>query len=111
VVEAGLRRLLAHLGIIEKPREPPPRPSRRMTVTKTDAYAYAPQPGLFEPAAALGDDVEAGDLCGRVHFVDDPAREPVECRFAGAGMVVCTRRFGRVERGDCVAHLAVDEPG
>jgi predicted deacylase len=111
VVEAGLRRLLGHLGIAEPPKEPPPPPSRRMRVPAKDGHVYAPAPGLFEPATVLGDTVEAGDLCGRVHFVDDPARAPVEARFKGAGMVICKRRFGRVERGDCVAHLAVDEPG
>jgi len=111
VVESGLARLLGHLGITEKPKEPPPKPSRRMRVPEANSHAYAPQPGLFEPATTLGDTVKAGDLCGRVHFVDDPARAPAECRYPGAGMVICARRFGRVERGDCVAHLAVDEAG
>ncbi len=111
MVESGLRRLLGHLGITEKPKEPPPPATRLMRVPEADSHAYAPQPGLFEPATGLGDNVRAGDLCGHVHFVDDPARAPAECRYAGAGMVICTRRFGRVERGDCVAHLAVDGPG
>ena len=110
VVESGLRRLLGHLGITAKPNEPPPKPSRRMRVPEVNSHAYAPAPGLFEPACVLGDTVRAGDLCGVVHFVDDPAREPEECRWRGGGMVICTRRYGRVERGDCVAHLAVDEP-
>ena len=30
------------------------------------------------------------------------------CFFRTAGMVICKRHFGRVERGDCVAHLATD---
>ncbi len=41
-----------------------------------------------------------------VHFVDDPARPPVPAYFRRAGRVICTRHFGRVERGDCLAHLA-----
>jgi hypothetical protein len=43
-----------------------------------------------------------------VHFVDNPGRAPVPCSFRAAGLAVCQRHFGRVERGDCVAHLASD---
>jgi hypothetical protein len=43
-----------------------------------------------------------------VHFVDDPAREPVTVVYKMAGMVMCKRHPGRVERGDCVAHLATE---
>jgi hypothetical protein len=109
-VERGLRRLLVHLGIAPQPKDwaevPPP---RRLSVPGQDWFVYAPEPGLFEPATDLGDDVKRGDLCGHVHFVDNPGRAPVPCHFAADGLVVCKRHFGRVERGDCVAHLAVDE--
>ena len=56
----------------------------------------------------LGAEVQKGQLAGQIHFVDNPARAPVPCHFRRAGMVVCQRFFGRVERGDCVAHLATD---
>jgi hypothetical protein len=56
----------------------------------------------------LGETVRRGDLAGWVHFVDDPARPAVPCHFRRDGLVVCQRHFGRVERGDCVAHLATD---
>ncbi len=38
-------------------------------------------------------------------------REPVPAYFGAAGVVVCGRRFGRVERGDCLAHLATPWQG
>jgi len=63
---------------------------------------------VFEPATEIGDAVKKGDLCGRVHFVDDPARPPAECFFKRDGIVVCQRHPARCERGDCVAHLALD---
>jgi predicted deacylase len=81
---------------------------RRMAVPGQDWYVYAPQPGLFEPAVELGATIRAGDLCGHVHFVDDPARPAVPCHFKKDGLVICQRHYGRVERGDCVAHLAID---
>jgi len=81
-----------------------------MSVPGQGWFVYAPEPGLFEPAVELGDIVTKGQLCGHVHFVDNPARAPIPCHFREAGTVICKRHFARVERGDCVAHLAVDEP-
>jgi hypothetical protein len=112
LVERGLRNTLAHLGIAPAAvdSEPAP-PIRLMQVPGRDYFVYAPEPGLFEPAVRLGDRVEAGQEAGRVHFVDNPARAPVPCNFKAAGMVICKRHFGRVERGDCVFHLAIEHPG
>ena len=86
-------------------------PTRLIQVPGREYFVYAPEPGLFEPAVRLGDLVEAGQEAGQVHFVDNPARPPVPCHFKAAGTVICKRRFGRVERGDCVFHLAIDHPG
>jgi predicted deacylase len=108
-VERGLRRTLVHMGMMEKPKDwaAAPKP-RRVAVPGQDWYVYAPQPGLFEPAVELGATIRSGDLCGHVHFVDDPARPAVPCYFKKDGLVICQRHYGRVERGDCVAHLAID---
>ncbi len=106
MVEDGLERVLRHMGIITG--EVAPRPTRMMEVPTHDHLVYAPAAGVFEGAVELGDTVRAGDLCGRVHFVDDPARPPLDCHFTVDGEVVCQRHPARVERGDCVAHTAVD---
>ena len=82
-----------------------------MQVGGPEYYVHAPCRGLFEPAFELGDEVAAGQVAGYVHFVDDPARDAVEVRFAGAGTVICKRPILQVERGDCLAHLATDYPG
>ncbi len=113
MIEQGLRNLLAHAGIIDAARAAGDfaGPTRLMEVKSRDYYVYAPEAGLFEPAVTLGDDVKKGQLCGRVHFVDNPAREPEICLFEGDGMVICKRHYGRVERGDCVVHLATDYAG
>ncbi len=79
-----------------------------MDVTDRSYYVYAPTPGLFEPHCRLGDTVEKGQLFGRVHFVDDPAREPVPVQFRRDGLLICMRHPGRIERGDCLVHLATD---
>jgi predicted deacylase len=109
LVERGLMNTLIHMGIVEKPKGwAPPPPTRLVEVPSRESFVYAPEPGLFEPAVDLGDTVEPGQLCGEVHFVDNPARAPVPCHFRAGGFVICKRHFGRVERGDCVAHLAND---
>jgi hypothetical protein len=87
---------------------PAPRGTRLVEVSSRDHYVYATESGLLEPLVDLGAEVQQGDLAGQIHFVDNPARPPVPCHFRRAGMVVCQRHFGRVQRGDCVAHLATD---
>ncbi len=106
-VERGLWRVLKHLGIWDGPTEPAQK-TRYMNVPGIDYHVHAPEQGLFEPATELGDWVKAGQLCGHVHFVDNPGREPVACFFKRDGLVVCKRHPARVERGDCVAHQAID---
>jgi len=109
LVEAGVRRFLSHFGILPKEAaEPSAEPTRFMEIKGRHYYVYAPDHGVYEPAADLAENVSAGKLAGYVHFVDDPAREPVPCHFKTDGMVICRRSFGRVERGDCVFHLATD---
>ncbi|MCB2028640.1 MAG: succinylglutamate desuccinylase/aspartoacylase family protein, partial [Rhodoferax sp.] len=81
---------------------------RMIEVSSREHYVYANEAGLLEPLVDLGAEVQAGDPAGRIHFIDNPGREPVTCHFRRAGMVVCQRHFGRVERGDCVAHLGTD---
>ena len=113
IVERGIRRFLVHAGCLPKgslPAEATP-PTRVVEVRSRDYFVIAPDAGLFEPPVALGSAVEAGQASGQVHFVDDPGREPVVARFRASGTVISQRHFGRVERGDCVAHLATDWKG
>jgi predicted deacylase len=109
MLEHGVRNFMRYTGVMAN-TEPlaPTRGTRLVEVSSRDHYVYATEPGLLEPAVRLGADVARGDLAGLIHFVDNPAREPVPCHFRTGGMVVCQRHFGRVERGDCVAHLATD---
>lgn len=111
MLERGVRNFLHFTGVMRG--APPPQPKtktkiRYIEVSSLAHYVYAPEPGLLEPAVDLGAEVKKGDLAGLVHFVDNPARAPVPCYFHRSGMVVCQRHFGRVERGDCVAHLGTD---
>lgn len=105
LVQQAVTRLLAFFGLTGTLPDPLPKP-RTLYIPGPEAYVYAPEPGVFEPATNLSDLVQSGDLCGHVLFPDNPGRAPLPVAFEGAGEVVCKRHPGRVERGDCVAHLA-----
>ena len=107
MIEEGIRRLLHYFEVVELPRDAPPPPEMRfMEVRDRNYYLLSPAVGIFEPLVKLGDWVRAGQMAGQVYFVDDPLRVPVPCRFQADGMVICERAMGRVERGDCLYHLA-----
>jgi len=108
-LDQGVHNFLRFAGVLA-PTEPAlqPKETRLMEVSSRDHYVYAPEAGLLEPLVDLGAEVKKGQLAAQVHFVDNPARAPVPCYFRRDGMAVCQRFFGRVERGDCVAHLATD---
>ena len=79
VARRGVRNMLCHFGLIEGQIEG--EPSRITEVSGPEYYVHAPCRGLFEPAFDLGDIVSAGQRGGLIHFMDDPARAPVEVRF------------------------------
>lgn len=113
MVERGIRNLLYHAGVMEVPGNSGAASEhetemRLMEVRDRDYYVLAPDAGLFEPAIELGDIVVAGQVAGHVHFVDAPVREPTPAYFQTGGLVICKRHLARVERGDCVAHIATD---
>ncbi len=111
LIEAGMRRLLAHFGAMELPGDAPPPPATRFVeVRDRSYYVYAPERGVFEPLVRLGEQVQAGQAAARVHFVENPARDPVVCHFRRSGLVVCRRALGRCDPGDCLFHLATDRP-
>lgn len=56
------------------------------------ASIFAPCAGLFEPLAALGQNVVLGQPAARLHRLDDPLAEPVQLSFKAEG-VVTWRRF------------------
>ena len=107
IADRGVRRLLAHLGVIAE-AEPLTGATRMMRVAGPSHYVYAPVRGLFEPDFALGDMVKQGDPAGRIHFPEEPERAPHELVFADSGLVVCRRVPSLVAPGDCLVHLAAD---
>jgi Predicted deacylase len=108
VAETGLRRVLAHYGIVPGMAEIGPSGTRLMRSLGRTAAVYAPESGLFQPAAAVGERVTAGQEAGRIFFPDSPMREPVALTFPAGGMVSCRRFPTLTARGDCLFNLMDD---
>ena len=111
VAEDGMRRVLAHIGLLKDFPVPPPSPTRLTEIGGDDYYVYASDGGLFEPLVDLGAEVTAGQPAARIHFHHTPWREPETLAFRRAGLVLCKRVPARCERGDCLFHLATDTTG
>jgi uncharacterized protein len=110
VAEDGMRRLLAHVGLLQGP-VPAASPTRLTEIGGDDYYVYASDGGLFEPLVDLGAEVKAGQPAARIHFHHTPWREPDLLTFKRDGLVLCKRVPARCERGDCLFHLATDIDG
>jgi predicted deacylase len=110
VAEDGMRRVLAHIGLLQGP-VPAASPTRLTEIGGDDYYVYASDGGLFEPLVDLGAEVKAGQPAARIHFHHTPWREPDRLTFKRDGLVLCKRVPARCERGDCLFHLATDIDG
>ena len=111
VCEAGVRRVLRHVGVWHgavSPDEAPAVTSRLLAAPSWDYFTHAPEDGVFEPRCELGDEVETGQIAGFLHEPATPGLAPVPVRFEVSGLVVCKRVPGRTVRGDCLFHLGVD---
>jgi hypothetical protein len=109
VARRGVWNVLAHLGLIERSPYAGTGPDPRLLrVGGADYYVHAPCSGVFEPAFALGQEVDPGQPAGWIHRIDDPEAPPREVRFERGGIAFCKRPITAVERGDCLAHVGTD---
>ena len=111
LMEGGMRRLLAHVGLWQGTAPPAPATGTRLTeVRGDDCYVYATEAGLFEPLVDIGTEVRRGQPAARIHFQHTPWREPVLLHFQRDALVLCKRGPAPCERGDCLFQLATDLP-
>jgi N-alpha-acetyl-L-2,4-diaminobutyrate deacetylase len=102
----GLRNVLRHLGVLsgeERTREALGlEPPVIVRATDEEDYLFAPDAGHWETLVDPGDRVSAGQLVGRIHFVDRPDREPTPIHSPGDGVVCVVRAIAPAEPGDNV---------
>ncbi len=108
LAEHGVRRVLKHLGILPEISVDPARGTRLMKVDGRDAFTYALTSGIFEPMAAVGEAVTAGQLAGRIHPIGWPMRQVEAIHFSQSGLVACRRAPSMTAPGDCLYKVMVD---
>jgi N-alpha-acetyl-L-2,4-diaminobutyrate deacetylase len=107
ITRRGAENVLRHAGVLEGKPVHDAQP-RRMTVPGMHCYVFAPEAGIYQADHVLGDEVKAGQRAGRLHFIQDPARPPLELVYGADGVLWCTRHAGRINAGDPVAVIAND---
>ncbi|MFP6696656.1 MAG: succinylglutamate desuccinylase/aspartoacylase family protein [Alphaproteobacteria bacterium] len=108
LAERGVKRLLHHIGLLLAYEPDAARGMRGMELTGPEYFVYARDEGLFEPYVDLMAEVKKGDAAGAIHHPETPWVAPTICHFEHDGLVICERIPARVERGDCLFHLATD---
>jgi predicted deacylase len=106
ICRRGVHNVLRHLGVLEGALEKGPDAAGFHTIAGTSSYVMAPESGIFEPHHELGAAVRKGEPAGRIHFLENPGREPVELRFGASGVVYGKRHPGRVRPGNCCLVVA-----
>ncbi|QOF75485.1 succinylglutamate desuccinylase/aspartoacylase family protein (plasmid) [Aminobacter sp. SR38] len=108
LAQDGVLRVLKHLGILPDAVVEPAGPTRPMRVDCRQAFTYALVRGIFEPAVAVGDEVEAGDPAGTIHPIAGPSEPARSVHFAQSGLVACQQAPALPEPGDCLFKLVID---
>ncbi|MEX2647543.1 MAG: succinylglutamate desuccinylase/aspartoacylase family protein [Alphaproteobacteria bacterium] len=107
--EAGIRRVMAFLGMVPSEDAPAPdAPTRFMRVPGVDGLQIAEGAGLFEPVVKLGDRIESGQPVGHLYRIDQPTAPPVPVRATTAGLIYGLAWLAHVRRGDRVCIVAED---
>ncbi|HTM78032.1 MAG TPA: succinylglutamate desuccinylase/aspartoacylase family protein [Devosia sp.] len=105
ICRAGVRGVLAHLGVL--PGEPAPvEPAQMLRIPGTAGYVFASCDGVFEAFNPLGTQVRAGQQAGCIHNLGDPSRAPEMLHYNADGLVYGHRQPGRVVAGNCCAVIA-----
>ena len=108
LTSAGVERILIASGVLKG--EPCLQGETRiLSINGFDNYVYAPENGLFEPLAELGESIAAGQPAARIHFPDTPWREPAMAMFQTAGKILCRRFPCLTKRGDCLFEVGAEK--
>ena len=109
----GSLNVLHHFGILQGPpslrRDRGETPSRFMATPDFNSYTIADETGLYECVVTLGEEVEHGQLIGRIHSIEKTGLAP-GLYYANRSGVLIGRHFpGLARPGDCLAVVGIDE--
>jgi hypothetical protein len=108
LAEAGLRRVMAHLGLLpDTPIGRVPAP-RVVEIADPRDSLFAPATGLYDRALRAGDSVGAGQDAGLFHYVTEPERPSLHLSVPRDGLVLAHTQRGLVTRGELLALVVRD---
>jgi predicted deacylase len=102
----GAKNVLKYYGMVDGDlvRIEPARPSKPRVVAPAETLT-APIDGLFEPAAALGGPIEAGQEIGRLWSLDPSNEPPVEIRSPRGGWLLAGPTSDEIRSGQPIARI------
>ena len=114
IADNGIRNLLKHIGMADV------RPSKytsyrskktQILVSTPDekCFIVSSEDGLLEFVVDLGDEVKEGQTIAQVHFISNLSRRPKVLKASIDGILICKRAPGRVESGDCIGVIGVEQ--
>ena len=108
----GVLNVLRHYGMlpgtiakIDTLRASPP---RLVDARNLEDYVPCPFSGIWEPLVALGDDVQQGQLLGRIHDFSDHTAEPMNLYAHRSGVMIMMGAAARCEEGNTLYVIAQD---
>ena len=107
LAEAGIRRLLNHVGFLKQAGGNSQRPhSRFVKVESHDNNVYAPTRGLFQPCFEIGEEIKKGQVAGYLYSLDEPFDAPRVLKFKIGGLALVRQGPTLVEGGMRLAVVA-----
>lgn len=110
--QKGLANVLVTLGLLQGTKTTRVsqglKPTRWVQSLDWEDYRFAPESGVYENMVPLGQNVEAGQTVGAIHFLERPDRRATGIIAPSAGVLIATRAPSLVNQGDCVAVIAHD---
>ena len=99
----GVKNVLRHYHMlpgkvakIDTQRHSPP---RLVDASHLEDFIPAPRTGIWEPLVELGDDVQKGDIVGRLHDFSDHSSDPLEIRAHRAGALLMMHFPAHIDKG------------
>jgi predicted deacylase len=108
----GIRNVLKHYGMLagEIVKIDPLRSSAPRLVDARNLEDYTPcvQTGIWEPLVDLGEEVEGGQLIGRLHNFSDHAAKPLDLYAHRSGVVIMMCTLASCQEGTTLYVIAQD---
>lgn len=108
----GVRNVMRYYGMLEGPvvRIDPlrPTPPRLVDARNLDDYVPCPRAGVWEPVVSLGQEVEDGQLLGRIHDFSDHSANALELRAHRVGVILMMNATALCQKGVTLYVIARD---